>query len=227
MQTHHERDRQPLGAQAVSSQRSRAVGAPGLLGLQSAAGNRAVAALIAQRSSVDHLDVQREGWSSSSPSSGGGPAVEEAGGGGGPATAATTAQVDVRATKITALRGMPVYHLFIVYQDAAGHPSFFRGGPSGAGGAAGYGNIKCTHGPYVPGTVDWAPGAPSETVATEAAASGKDATFQATLGRIDGAGIAYDPTGPNSNSVVRTLLSDAALPARKPVWIAPGWDEVL
>lgn len=226
MRTHDERHGLSHGPATASGRRSHAAGVAGLLGLQSAAGNRAVAALIAQRS-VSHPEVQRQG-SSSSPSAegdhdveGGAQDIEEGGGG------VTPAQVDVRATKITGLGGLPVHHLFIVYRDAAGHPSFFRGGPSGSGGAGGYGNIACTSGPYVPGTVDWAPGAPSETVATGAAADGKDTTFRTTLGRIDGAGIAYNPTGPNSNSVVRTLLSDASLPARKPVWIAPGWGQVL
>ncbi|WP_322752879.1 hypothetical protein [Frankia sp. Cas3] len=143
------------------------------------------------------------------------------------AAAPPSGQIDVRATKIRGLAGLPVYHLFVIYIDASGTPYFFRGGPSGRGGPGGYGAIKCDHGPYTPGTIDWEPGAPSTTVMAGPAAHGKDASFTRELSRIDAAAIPYQPTGPNSNSVARTILNKSGVPENKPVMIAPGWGQIL
>ncbi|MFC0600974.1 hypothetical protein [Streptomyces palmae] len=146
--------------------------------------------------------------------------------GAGPA-AGPSCQIDVRATKIRGLAGLPIYHLFVIYKDPSGSPYFFRGGPSGRGGPGGYGSIKCDHGAYTPGTVDWEPGAPSTTVMSGPAACGKDTSFIRELSRIDAASIPYQPTGPNSNSVARTILNKTGVPEDKPVMIAPGWGQIL
>ena len=37
-------------------------------------------------------------------------------------------------------------------------------------------------------------------------------------------GIGYRPTGPNSNTVARTLLAVLGVPAKKPDVLTPGWD---
>ena len=42
---------------------------------------------------------------------------------------------------------------------------------------------------------------------------------------IEFQGIAYKPTGPNSNTVAKTLLSALGIPPRKPGVLAPGWDD--
>lgn len=172
------------------------------------------------------VSVQRLSSSSSSAEQnpGGADVEQDAGAGGG---AAANCQIDVRATKITALGGLPVYHLFVIYRNAAGVEYYYRGGPGGAGGPGGYGNIVTDHGRYLPGTIDWAPGAPSVTAMSGPGACGKDASFVSELGRIDGAAIPYKPTGPNSNSVARTILANSGVPEVKPVWIAPGWGQVL
>ncbi len=47
------------------------------------------------------------------------------------------------------------------------------------------------------------------------------------LSRIDGTATPYNPTGPNSNSVVRTSLRGCGLTESKPVWIAPGWGDII
>lgn len=167
--------------------------------------------------------LQRVSESSSSGSSGGG-------GGGGPAPSPGTGpscRIDVRATHIGGiLSGAPIWHLFIVYADSTGTEFYYRGGPGGScpGVDPGsYGTIITNNGPYVPGTVDWDPSAPSVTVMSGPAACGKDTCFASELRRIDGTCTPYAPTGPNSNTVASTLLSNCSVPRNKPVMIAPGW----
>lgn len=138
-----------------------------------------------------------------------------------------SAKVDVRATHIGGvLSRLPIWHLFIVYIDQSGTEWYFRGGPGGScpGVDTGqYGTILSTHGLYVPGTVDWDPSAPSRTVLSGASACGKDACFRSELARIDSTCTPYAPMGPNSNTVVSTLLNNCSVPRGKPVAIAPGW----
>ncbi|MCY1078713.1 eCIS core domain-containing protein [Archangium lansingense] len=146
------------------------------------------------------------------------------GGAGGGEAPIGTCRVDVRATFISS-RWMPFRHLFIVHEDAAGNVTAYRGGPGGPGGTPPYGTITGRHGPYRPGFIDWDPGAPSVRVASGSAACGKDSCFRTELARISGAGIPYAPTGPNSNTVVRTLLHNCGLPEQIPVSSlrVPGW----
>jgi hypothetical protein len=54
---------------------------------------------------------------------------------------------------------------------------------------------------------------------------GKTACFESERVRIDGTSTPYSPTGPNSNTWVRTVLVNCGLSARKPVAIAPGWGD--
>jgi Domain of unknown function (DUF4157) len=146
-----------------------------------------------------------------------------------PAAAAAVESIDVRATHIGGiLSSLPIWHLFVIHKNAAGVESYYRGGPGGppaAGAAAGaYGTIVSTHGAYLADTVDWSPGAPSVTVMSGAACHGKGACFAAELNRIDGTRTPYVPTGPNSNTVARTILAGCGVPQSKPVAIAPGWN---
>ena len=113
----------------------------------------------------------------------------------------------------------------VVTTDATGAERYYRGGPGGPGGGPTYGSIITNDGPYVAGTVDWAPGAPSRTVMSGPTACGHDACLAAELRRIDGTGTAYAPTGPNSNTVASTILTNCHIPRGKPVWVAPGWDD--
>jgi len=140
----------------------------------------------------------------------------------------TGCKIDVRATHISGIASvLPIWHLYLVYKDKAGKESFFRGGPGGrcAGASGQYGAIHSTHGDYKPGSVDWTPGADSETVMTGDGACGKDSCFVSELSRMDGLCKPYAPTGPNSNTVAKTLLTNCGLPVRKPVAIAPGFDD--
>ncbi|MCS6303123.1 MAG: DUF4157 domain-containing protein [Nitrospira sp.] len=164
--------------------------------------------------------LQRFSESSSSGSSGGGGPAPSPGTG-------SSCKIDVRATHIGGiLSGAPIWHLFIVYTDSTGTEFYYRGGPGGScpGVDAGsYGTIITNNGPYVSGTVDWDPSAPSVTVMRGPAACGKDSCFASELRRIDGTCTPYAPTGPNSNTVASTLLSNCSVPRNKPVMIAPGW----
>lgn len=158
--------------------------------------------------------------SSSSGSSGGG------GGAGGPAPTGDC-RVDVRATKISALGGLPVYHLFVIlHNKTSGTETYYRGGPSSGGPS--YGNITTMNGSYLPGTIDWEPSAPSLTVQDPVDCATTDTCFVRELRRIDGTATPYAPTGPNSNTVARTILNKCGITEGKPVYIAPGWgDPVL
>jgi hypothetical protein len=167
--------------------------------------------------------VQRQSPVSSSSSSGGG-------GGAGPAPApgGGSCRVDVAATRIGGiLSRAPIWHLLVVYADSSGTEHFFRGGPGGSCSgvaAGGYGTILGTSGPYVPGTVDYPP-IHSTTVLTGSAACGKESCFASELARIDASCTPYSATGPNSNTVARTLLANCGVPQSKPVRIAPGWGD--
>jgi len=180
-----------------------------------------------QISSTNSANLNRFSASSGSSGSGGG------GGGGTPApTPGGSCKVDVRATHIGGFLGkLPIWHLFVVYTDGTGTEYYFRGGPGGScpGVVAGaHGTIISDSGLYVAGTVDWDPSAPSFTVLTGSAACGQDACFAAELTRIDSRCVPYEPTGPNSNTVAKTMLSNCSVPLSKPVAIAPGWgDPVL
>ncbi len=148
------------------------------------------------------------------------------GGGGGPILpiVAANCSVDVRATHIGGiLANLPIWHLFVVTTDGAGVERYYRGGPGGPGGDPTYGSITTNDGPYVPGTVDWSPGAPSRTVMAGPAACGHDACLTAELRRIDATTTPYRPTGPNSNTTAATILANCNIPLGKPVWVAPGW----
>jgi hypothetical protein len=151
-----------------------------------------------------------------------GGAASDAGG----SCAAGLPKVDVRATHIGGiLSSTPIWHLFVIYADCAGTEYFYRGGPGGPGGDPTYGTIIGTSGPYTSGTVDWAPGAPSVTVATGTSASGADSCFGSELSRIDGTATAYRPLGPNRNTVAKTLLANCGFTPDKPVLVAPGWGD--
>jgi hypothetical protein len=164
------------------------------------------------------IAAEAEPLSSSSGSSG-----SSGGGSGGAGTVpAGDCQVDVRATKITALGGLPVYHLFVILRNkTTGDESYYRGGPSAGG--PGYGNISTMHGRYLPGTVDWEPSAPSVTAQASIDCTTTDTCFVSELTRIDGTATPYAPLGPNSNTVARTILHNCSVPEVKPVWVAPGW----
>lgn len=137
-------------------------------------------------------------------------------------------EVQTLATHIGTIPHLPIYHTFILYTAADGTQTGFRGGPTPpARGVQGYGDIFVESGPYQPGFIDYTPGAPTATDLLGPGACGTNASFQATVAQINAAHIKYVPTGPNSNSVAFTMLANAKLPEDKPVFIAPGWGELL
>jgi hypothetical protein len=205
--------------------------AASLLQLQRTAGNRAVGELLARQSSSSGSSG---GSGSSQPggSSGAGGSSGSSGGGGGTAPPAPTGasnpancSVDVRATHIGGiLSGAPVWHTYIVHTDATGAQTGWRGGPGGGGGG-GFGNIVGTTGAYAPGFIDYDTASPSVNVGSGAAVCGATTCFASELARIDGTATPYNPTGPNSNTWVKTVLSNCGLTVAKPVWIAPGFSD--
>ena len=146
----------------------------------------------------------------------------------GSTTLATiTPQIDVRSKGAASVGIVGFQHLFIVETDTSGDQWFYRGGASNRcpGTRWPFYGIKTDSGRYLPGTIDWSPGAPSVTVATGSATSGKAACFSSELTRIHGSCTPYNPLGPNSNTVVKTLLVNCSLPTRSPVssWRTPGF----
>ena len=142
--------------------------------------------------------------------------------------ASTLPWIDVRSgpAAFVGLGGHGFDHLFIIETDTSARELFYRGGIGNrcAGTWPPFYGISTDSGPYLPGTVDWHPGAPSVTVATGAAAMGKGSCCSSQLARIRASCTSYNPLGPNSNTVVKTLLANCGLPLRKPAgsW-APGW----
>ena len=140
-------------------------------------------------------------------------------------------RIDVRAVPIPQgvadLAG--AHHLFVVWQGEDGKEMFLRGGPGNpklgplVEDSMGFKAIHCLCGPYVPGSIDWNPAAKSVTVAT----GYRQESYQKMVTAcqtITFMGIGYRATGPNSNTVARTLLAVLNIPPKKPDVLTPGWD---
>ena len=135
-------------------------------------------------------------------------------------------RVDCRAVRVREEGLLSyVYHLFIIFVGADGIDYYFRGGPTGDN--PNFGNIVCHYGVYHPPCFDYDLHALSKTVMVSPPAP----TFQLlkhNCERINLLGISYDPTGPNSNTVAKTLMLRSWMPARCPDWIiTPGWDDPI
>jgi hypothetical protein len=133
-------------------------------------------------------------------------------------------KIDVRAVKVRL--GVPLYHLFIIYTDEKGINYLFRAGPFGS---FPHEIIQTWYSFYTSTGPDWDLDALSVTAMKGAAASGKDTCFINELSRISGAMIPYHLGGPNSNTVVKTLLTKCNVPIMKPVTSnpSPGWDHPI
>lgn len=139
-------------------------------------------------------------------------------------------RIDVRAVPVRGAAEIAgAYHLFVVWKRADGKEIFLRGGPGNPKlgplheDSMGFKAIHCLWGPYVPGSIDYNPLAKSVT----AAIGYQEASYEkmvAACRTITFMGIGYRPTGPNSNTVARTLLSVLGVPPKKPDVLAPGWD---
>jgi hypothetical protein len=139
-------------------------------------------------------------------------------------------RIDVRAIPVQGVAELAgAYHLFVIWKGVDGKEMILRGGPGNPNlgpvdeDSMGFKAIHCLCAPYVPGAIDWDPAAKSVTVATgyrqesylKMVAACQTITFM---------GIGYRATGPNSNTVARTLLAVLAIPPKKPDVLTPGWD---
>lgn len=138
-------------------------------------------------------------------------------------------RVDVRSIGVF----WPGRHLFIVATDPGNHQTGYRGGPSQSGGSSssssggGSGDenvIITTVGPYDPSFIDWDPNATSRTVLAGPDACGKGSCFAGEAARIDQTRTPYNVFGPNSNTVVSTMLHKCGVPHETPGGWHPGWD---
>lgn len=136
-------------------------------------------------------------------------------------------QVDLRANY--ALPPTPARHMYVIYTDAIGRQSVFRGGPANPPPTTNYGSIVAVDRPYGPGAVDWSTTDPSQIVASGASACGLAVCFSSQVDRINSLQIPYQPLGPNSNSVAYTILSNCGLPqpSQPPFGWAPGWGTLI
>lgn len=114
------------------------------------------------------------------------------------------------------------YHLFVLYTDSTGSQFYFRGGPGGS--ESGYGNIITSCAPYVEGEIEYNPRNLLEEVYQGTDACDKVNVMQNKLNEIEGWNVPYVPAGPNSNSIIATLLKASGLPHRKPAVPAPGFE---
>ena len=193
--------------------------------LQRAAGNRAVAGLVAQRDfsgsetatsnegQVLAPDAPRDSYRY----------VQE------PASTPdpSRAKIDVHSVELSAVG---YGHAFIVTTDDRGIRRYYRGGPDRHGtlGADDWGTIRSWYGPYVPGTIDWTIRPDhSVTVKSGPAALGFDNRLATEAENIEASRTPYHPTGPNSNTAVRELLARTGLPQRRPQLMLPGWGDTI
>jgi len=137
-------------------------------------------------------------------------------------------RIDVRATSAGPFTSA---HLFIVFTEKNGQETIFRGGPRDNP-LLGGGKIRVDWGNYEPpsGTgyeagLDWDINAASVTLLKGPAAFGKDNCFGNQGSRINGAMIDYELLGPNSNTVVKTLLAKCGVPVGKPNGSFPGFND--
>lgn len=143
-------------------------------------------------------------------------------------------QVDIRANY--ALGAPPVRHLYVIYTDAIGRQTVFRGGPTSQNPTK-FGPIKAVAAPYTgPGSPDWSASGtdPTVAVASGGSACGSDICLAGEVDRINNMSIPYVAAGPNvknSNSVAYTVVSNCGMTAQlpptvKPVYV-PGWNVLL
>ena len=117
-------------------------------------------------------------------------------------------RVDVRATDIGGVAAaFPVYHLFMVCTDENGAQTEYRGGPQPGAPPGSFGQITKTKEPYRPGAIDWDPSAYSVTVLDGPEACKKQTCLASVLDMIQATRTPYAALGPNSNTVVSTLLN--------------------
>jgi hypothetical protein len=156
-------------------------------------------------------------------------------------TGCNYSQVEVRGT--TAGTGNPVSgHLFIIYTEQNGDELVYRAGPGGPTKSKNpfewkAGSIKAVRGErYDLGLLralenrepqDWDPSATTVTVLKGQDANDKGKCFDDIVDRINAAQVDYEAEGPNSNTVVTTLLKLCGVPLIKPAGMFVGWNWLL
>lgn len=145
--------------------------------------------------------------------------------------------VDVRATSVAFFWN----HLFLIYGDQQGEEEIFRGGPTGSPLGSltspngdnppdredrGYGLIHVDSFAYGPTSIDWDPDAPSFELTSGPPASAAERCFINEMNRINDESIDYFPWGPNSNTVVSTMMVRCGLPVTLPENVSvPGFND--
>ena len=136
-------------------------------------------------------------------------------------------EIRVAATPIDTPGLRQTFHTFVTVRDEAGRYLEIHGGPDHAAHPApcqGFGELEVRASqPRVP---TWA--LRSVHIASGATACGLTQCLTQEAVRINAANICYDPLGPNSNSVTRSILSNCGLVATYPwgIW-APGFGMLI
>lgn len=151
-----------------------------------------------------------------------------------PATPSTSyrCQVDLRAKWVRQANvSTPFRHMYIIYTDAIGRQSIFRGGPANDN-PLNLGPIVAVDVPYQLGAPDWSTTDPSTAIEQGATACGRAVCFASEVDRINSLHIPYVALAParNSNSVAYTILTNCGLPqspSNPPYTPAPGWGKLL
>ncbi len=137
-------------------------------------------------------------------------------------------KIEVRYAQLLEIVGLgypiKIYHAYLVTTDTDGTQKYFRGGPSRFG-IPNWGSINARYGDYVPGTVDWDPGAPpTDTIVNNDSPCGcYNTTLERAAKDLNEAKVPYDPLGPNSNTTANFGLQRLGLGGRQPSVIAPSW----
>jgi hypothetical protein len=130
--------------------------------------------------------------------------------------------VTINARRLDFLYGvLPAVHLSLVVREPGGSEYEYEGQPERQR-PFNYGRIIVTKRPYRPRLDRIVLRVPLPPIDDSIKAQ---MVLESELERLNGANIAYDPWfGPNSNSIVRTILISLGLPPLQPAAVAPGFE---
>jgi RHS repeat-associated protein len=146
-------------------------------------------------------------------------------------TQGPSCNIDVRALPYSAVNPDQLSyatHLFIIFTNENGQEFLYRGGPTRFFLLPNPGVIRTYGGPYNDTNLDQSPNAPRISVLSGQSACSKQACLASETIRIASLQRRYNVWGPNSNSVVWTMLEKCNIPTLKPAnTITPGWGMTL
>jgi hypothetical protein len=150
----------------------------------------------------------------------------------------SSCRVDVRASLLSSIpqggpdlfwQAIPAWHLFIVCRDDMGKTMMYEGDKGGAGVDGTFGALIGSE----PKELSSLPPRSNEAITPYSATvmSGPEACgMSACVGRAlrsfnqQKPAVAYNPFGPNSNTLAKTLLTSCNIPIDKPPVFTLGWD---